>query len=116
LRTDGLSLCDFACVDLRAFGFLFYVGDHFFGSGCCDFGAFPRGVFYAEAFLLVPVVFADVFVASGASVEVPFGFVLCQLKRLFVFFMPFWRHTFEPLAHGVGAAFYCVSSAASRDF
>jgi uncharacterized protein YjeT (DUF2065 family) len=36
--------------------------------------------------------------------EVAFGFVLRQFEGLFVFFVPFWRHTFEALADGVGAA------------
>jgi hypothetical protein len=30
---------------------------------------------------------------------------------LFVFFVPFWRHAFEALAHGVGAAFQGVAAA-----
>ena len=92
---------------------MFYVCHHFFGAGGGDFGAFSRSVFDAEAFLFVPVVFANVSVASWASVEVAFGFVLGYFKGGFVFFVPFGGHALKSVAHHVGALFNAVSAAAA---
>jgi hypothetical protein len=75
---------------------------------------FPLGHRQCIAPLFVPVIFADVFVASGASVEVSFSFVLGEFECLFVLLMPFWCHALESFAHGVCASLKCVVSATPR--